>query len=173
MRCGATKKRPGRPFLPGRFASRATRLHHAEEIVNVRGEAHGRICVSSPLFARQNHHGRAEAFKCAETKQLFRKLNESIRGYWWLRHCRVGRARRGAGRLPDSTRPRQVPPGLRYGVVQSSVAPAIRIQIDTSFVADLIQNIQYDSGDHREPETILQTNWQRRLNYRAQVPLNW
>lgn len=28
------------------------------------------------------------------------------------------------------------------------VSAAIRIQMDTSFVADLIQNIQYDSGDH-------------------------
>jgi len=38
------------------------------------------------------------------------------------------------------------------------VAQARRIQMDTSLMADLSENIQYDSGDHREPETILQTN---------------
>lgn len=81
---------------------------------------------------------------------------------------RGARCKRLCGLLTDA----QAPPGLHFDIVQASVAPAIRIQMDTSFVADLIQNIQYDSGDHREPESIHQTNWQRHLNNRGQVPLN-
>ncbi|HEX7911118.1 MAG TPA: hypothetical protein VF534_23920 [Paraburkholderia sp.] len=65
---------------------------------------------------------------------------------------------------------KKAPEGLA-GVLLPVVAQALRIQMDTSLVADLSENIQYDSGDHREPETILQTNWQRRLNNQGQVPL--
>ena len=53
---------------------------------------------------------------------------------------------------------RKMVPEVHAIAFQPGVACEIRIQMDTSFVADLSQNIQYDSADHREPETILQTN---------------
>ncbi|MFP3568815.1 hypothetical protein [Paraburkholderia sp. SIMBA_030] len=42
--------------------------------------------------------------------------------------------------------------GVAMADVKPPVAPAIRIQMDTSFVADLIHNIKYDFGDHRSLE---------------------
>ena len=115
---------------------------------------------------------RAEALKHFETKHSFRKLNERIDIYLWMRPRRVVlQSCAGSGFLARS-QAAQGAPGQQFNAVRASVAPAIRIQIDTSFVADLIHNIQYDSGDHRAPETIHQTNWQRRLNNRGQVPLN-
>ena len=96
------------------------------------------------------------------------KVFASIRGCASVHLAHGARCRRLCRLLADV----QGPPGLYFDVVQGSVAPTIRIQIDTSFVADLIHNIQYDSGDHREPESIHQTNRHRRLNNRGQVPLN-
>ncbi|WOD19140.1 hypothetical protein [Paraburkholderia kirstenboschensis] len=43
--------------------------------------------------------------------------------------------------------------------------------MDTSFLADLNENLQYDSGSLREPEPNHQANFQRRLNNLADVPL--
>ncbi|WP_186307797.1 hypothetical protein [Paraburkholderia sp. BCC1884] len=51
-----------------------------------------------------------------------------------------------------------VPDRRAIAFFAGSVGAAVRIQMDTSFKADLIQNIQYDSGDQRVPEPILQTN---------------
>ncbi|WP_133300276.1 hypothetical protein [Paraburkholderia lacunae] len=51
----------------------------------------------------------------------------------------------GANGVPAQSRRADMPLEYRMTDAKSSVAPAIRIQMDTSFVADLIHNIQYDS----------------------------
>ncbi|WP_144111842.1 hypothetical protein [Paraburkholderia sp. BCC1886] len=60
--------------------------------------------------------------------------------------------RAGAGEYGVVQRPASLPKAL-----ERVDQPAGRIQTDTSFLADLIENIQYDSATPREPARIQQT----------------
>jgi hypothetical protein len=57
-------------------------------------------------------------------------------------------------RVSSPIAPRENAPEGHASALFPVVAQALRIQMDTSLAADLSENIQYDSGDHREPATI-------------------
>lgn len=88
--------------------------------------------------------------------------------------ARKGRKRFSESRapLPSLPPPRKLPPAPRASLPGGPAAAfrpflsirltvccfKARIQMDTSFLADLIQNIQYDSGDKRSLSQISQTH---------------
>jgi hypothetical protein len=54
--------------------------------------------------------------------------------------------------------------GAWCAACRSTSCEGDELQIDTTFLADLIQNIQYDSADHSEYDTLHQTKLKARLN---------